>query len=217
MARVLDGAKYIEREVDHDDAVYVLYLQGDAATLAERARLGLLGRMLGPRYFTTLRTEQQRGYIVQAYRFSVEGHPGIVFVVQSPGTDTAGLQSATGAFIEAQRKWLREISVAELEEHKRGFISALTRDDRNLTDRSGRLQADLDDRVLTFDSNERLARAVAELDASELSAAYERLIDSVDNRLTVFSRGAFDSTPTVGEAVNDTTAVEVARSSQIVE
>ena len=65
----------------------------------------------------------------------------------------------------------------------------------------------------TFDSNERLAKAVSELDASELSAAYERLIDSADNRLTAFSRGAFDSTP----AATGASAVEVAPSSRVVE
>ena len=218
VAQVLDGARHIERDVDHDDAVYLLYLQGDAPTLAERARLGLLGRMLGPRYFTALRTEQQRGYIVQAYRHSIERHPGIVFAVQSPGTDAAGLEAATAAFIEAQREWLREIPQDELEEHKRGHIAALTRRDRNLMDRFWRLRRDLDDRVLTFDSMERLADAVAELDATALSVAYERLIDPArGNRLTAFSRGAFESAPTASESVTDESATEVPVSSRSVE
>lgn len=213
-ARVLNGARRIEREVDHDDAVYLLYLQGDAPTLAERARLGLLGRMLGPRYFKELRTEQQRGYVVQAYRHSVERHPGIVFVVQSPGTDAAGLEAATATFIETQRKWLREIPPEELEEHKRGYIAVLTRHDRNLMDRFSRLRGDLHDRVLTFDSAQRLADAVADLDSATLSLAYERLIEpGRGNRLTVFSRGAFGSKLAASVADDRPTELRVSRGS----
>ncbi len=215
--RVLDGARQIEREIDHDDAVYVLYLQGDGTSLVERARLALLGRMLGPRYFTALRTEQQRGYIVQAYPFSIERHPGLIFVVQSPGTDVAGLQAATEAFMEAQRQWLRAIPPAEFEEHKRGYIAALTEADQNLEDRSWRLQSDLDDRVLTFDLSEGFAKAVGELDATELSDTYEHLIDFADNRLTVFSRGAFDSAPAGSKTVAEASIGKVAPASQYVE
>ncbi|MCY3820840.1 MAG: insulinase family protein [Gammaproteobacteria bacterium] len=218
VATVLEGARRIEREVDHDDAVYLLYLQGDGPTFGERARLGLLGRMLGPRYFKALRTEQQRGYVVQAYRHSVERHPGIVFVVQSPGTDAAGLEAATTAFIEAQREWLREIPPEELEDHKRGYIAALTRRDQNLMDRFSRLRGDLHDRVLTFDSAKRLADAVAVLDATTLSLAYERLIDpATGNRLTIFSRGGFDSAPAADQTVTDESTAEFRMSSRDVE
>ena len=200
-ARRLSGSLRFEHAVDHADAAYGLYVQGASSGIGERARIGLIGTMLGSRYFTALRTEKQLGYIVHAYALPIARHPGLVCVVQASTAGADEIEALTMAFLDAQRSWFAGLADDEFDEHKRGYIAALTRADRNNYERMSRLVVDLDARVLTFDERERLASAVARLTTADVASAFETLIDPTrGNRLTVYSVGsaggaARDGTP----------------------
>ncbi|MXY57703.1 MAG: hypothetical protein F4029_09910 [Gammaproteobacteria bacterium] len=190
MARRMQGSRRFEHAVDHDDAVYALYIQGESEDIEERARVDLIGRMLSARYFKELRTERQLGYVVQAYPYAIARHAAIAFMVQASKASTTEVETLTKAFIEEQRAWFRSLSVADLDEYKSGYINVLTRADRNNAERASRLLGDLDRRVLTFDYNRQIADAVARLEPADIAETYERLIDPTrGNRLTVYSRG----------------------------
>ena len=162
-ARRLTGSRRYEHAVEHDDAAYALYIQGSGDAIGERARIGLIGRMIAVRYFTELRTERQLGYIVHAYALPIARHPGIACVVQASKAGANEIEALTRAFLDEQRAWFRGLSEAELEEHKSGYVAALTRADRNNYDRVSRLVSDLAARVLSFDEREKLAGAVSRL------------------------------------------------------
>ena len=198
-ARRLSGSRRLENAVDHADAAYGLYLQGASGEIEERARVGLIGAMLGSRYFTALRTEKQLGYIVQSYALPIARHPGLVCVVQASKAGADEIEALTRAFLDGQRSWFAGLRDPDLDEHKRGYIAELTRLDRNNHERMSRLVTDLSVRVLTFDEREQLASAVARLNAAEVSRAFETLVDPArGNRLTVYSPGSVGSAPQDG-------------------
>lgn len=209
-ARHLDGSLRYERAVEHDDAAYALYIQGESDSIKERARIGLIGRMLGGRYYTALRTEKQLGYIVQAYALPIARHAGIVCVVQASKSGAGEVETLTRAFLEEQRVWFRGLSEAELEEYKNGYVAALTRADGNNYDRVSRLVSNLAARVLTFDEREQLADAVMRLTPGEVADAYDVLIGAVrGNRLTVYSPGQAGTVPQDGTPVSSIDAFSV--------
>ena len=72
-------------EIDHDDAMMVIYAQNDDDSLTSRASSSLLVHLLRPN--TTLRTEQQLSYVVTAIR-RVRKSGGVGFVIQSPVAPT---------------------------------------------------------------------------------------------------------------------------------
>ena len=202
-ARQLAGSRHYEHAVDHDDAAYALYIQGESDTIEERARIGLIGRMLGGRYYTALRTEQQLGYVVQSYALPIARHAGIVCVVQASKSGADEVGTLTRAFLDEQRMWFRGRSEAELEEYKNGYVAALTRADRNNYDQVSRLVSGLAARVLTFDEREQLADAVVRLTPAEVADAYDALIDPArGNRLTVYSPGIVGTAPQDGAPVS---------------
>ena len=203
------------RRHEHDDAAYALYLQGASDAIKERARIGLIGRMLGVRYFTALRTEHQLGYVVQAYSLSIARHPGIVCVVQASKVGAYEVEALTRAFLDDQRAWFRRLSEAELEEHKSGYVAALTRADRNNRDRASRLLSNLAARVITFDQREQLANAARRLTPAEVADAYDALIDPArGNRLTVYSPGITGTMPRDGVPVSSIDAFRASTSSR---
>ena len=202
-ARQVDGSRRYEQVVDHDDAAYALYIQGDSEAVEEQARVGLIGRMLSGRYYTALRTERQLGYVVQAYSNPIARRPGIVLRVQASKIGVREIEALTNAFLEEQRAWFRTLSKDELEVRKSGYIAALTRADRNNYRRASRLLGNLSMRVLTFDYGQQLADAVARLEPSDVADAYDALIDPArGNRLTVFSRGKPGTAPIDGEPID---------------
>ncbi|MYE13753.1 MAG: hypothetical protein F4X99_19285 [Gammaproteobacteria bacterium] len=202
-ARRLEGSRRYEHAVDHDDAAYALYLQGASDDVDERARIGLIGRMLGGRYFTALRTERQLGYIVQAYVLPIAQHAGIVCVVQASTAGAQEIETLTRTFLEEQRSWFAGMSAAEFEQYKTGYVATLLGTDRNNHDRVSRLMGNLAARVLTFDERERLADAVSRLTYPEVAAGYATLIDPArGNRLTVYSPGVANTAPRDGSPVS---------------
>ena len=52
--------------VDHNDAALLLYVQDPDDSFASRAKSGLAGQILRSAYFSSLRTDQQLGYVVNA-------------------------------------------------------------------------------------------------------------------------------------------------------
>ena len=202
VVRRIDSSRQFESSVDHDDAVYALYIQGESEAIEERARVDLIGRMLGSRYFTALRTERQLGYVVQAYPYPLARHAAIAFMVQASKVGVNEVEALTRDFLEDQRTWFRSVSAADLEEHKTGYINLLTQADRNNARRASRLLGNLETRILTFDYRQQLADAVRRLEPAELADAYDALIDpSRGNRLIVFSRGKTGAVPEDGEPI----------------
>ena len=201
--RLAGAARRYERAVEHDDATYLLYFQGESDAVEERARIGLIGRMLTARYFTALRTERQLGYIVNAYDNPIARHAGLVFTLQASSVGVAEIEMLTQAFLDDQRSWFRGLSAAEFESYKQGYLAPLERaSDLNHHDRIARLLDDLDYRNLTFDDRAQLRDAVALLEAADIAGAYEALIDPErGNRLTVYSRGKPDTAPADGEPI----------------
>ena len=65
-------------EIDHDDAMMVIYAQNDDDSLKSRASSSLLVHLLRPKYFTSLRTEQQLGYVVTAIQAEYENQVELI-------------------------------------------------------------------------------------------------------------------------------------------
>ena len=202
-ARQLAGSRRYGHNANHDDAAYALYIQGTSNSIKERARIGLIGRMLSRRYYTALRTEEQLGYVVQAYALPIARHAGIACVVQASKVGTDEVETLTRSFLDHQQAWFRGLSKAELDEYKNGYVAAMTRADRNNNDRVYRLGANLAARVLTFDERKQLADAARSLTPEEVADTYEALIDPArGNRLTVYSPGQAGTIPQDGTPVS---------------
>lgn len=187
-------AQVRELRIPHDDAAFVLYVQGETRSDAERARFGLLAHMLREAYFTDLRTERQFGYLVSASPAVFSRVPGLTFVVQSPVAAPDQILQATQAFLTAYADTLAGLDEVGFDAERSGFLTRLLARDRNLTDRTARFARDLDDDTYTFDTRERIAAVVGQLTLADMRAFYSHVLALAQKRtLTVFSRGRFES------------------------
>ena len=147
-------------EIDHDDAMMVIYAQNDDDSLKSRASSSLLVHLLRPKYFTSLRTEQQLGYVVTAIQAEYENQGGVGFVIQSPVASAQTLVDRTTQFLDWQREALTSLEAEAFSEAKAGLIAEILEKDKNLGSRAGRYWSDLDEGIMTFDGREQIAAAI---------------------------------------------------------
>ena len=188
----LEGASSTLLKIDHNDASMVLYVQDEQSSFEHRARSKLLTHLVAPGFFSSLRTEQQLGYVVSAVNTQLRDRGGISFVIQSPVAGPDLLRDRTLTFMTAQERVLSEMSDEEFGANKGGLIAKLTQRDKNLSQRSNRYWADLDQGVTTFDSNMQMAKAVSDLTKNDMQAFLKEVNGKLGNQyMMVYSEGKF--------------------------
>jgi secreted Zn-dependent insulinase-like peptidase len=165
-----------EVSVAHSDSAVALYYQGRRRGYGERARVGLLSQVLSSPFYQELRTNQQLGYLVFASPMPMLEVPGMYFVVQSPVAGPLQLEDRIATFLQHYRTQLAEMPDAELARHKAGLVSRILEQSHQLTDETARLWNDIRYQHYDFDSRERLAEAVRDIDKAELLAVYDALL-----------------------------------------
>jgi insulysin len=189
----------LEVPVDHDDASMVLYIQDAEASYASRARSALVSQILQQSYFSSLRTEQQLGYVVSMTNRTIRDRGAIAFIIQSPVASPAALEAATIEFMRSQLPVVRNLTPEVFAQYQASLVSRLTEKAKNLSERSARYMADLDADVTTFDSQAQIAEIVASLTLEDVVAHLEQTVARLESaRLLIFNRGKFDDIPRRG-------------------
>jgi secreted Zn-dependent insulinase-like peptidase len=190
----VEGANTLGIEIDHDDASMVVFVQDEGSSFEDRAKSALLVHIVSPKYFSSLRTEQQLGYVVFTVNTRLRERAGVSFIVQSPVVGPDELRRRTLAFIETQVQRLAEMSEEEFGANKGGLITSLTQRDRNLAQRAGRYWADLDQGIVTFDSRHQVAAAVSELSLDDIRVFLGDVQAKLGNQYVyVYSEGKFSA------------------------
>lgn len=162
--------------VDHTDSALLLYLQGGDKSLAQRAEISLLNEMLSAPFYTSLRTEQQLGYIVFSNYLPMDEQPGIALVAQSPVADGEALKEAFTLFLQQWREGLPELLDKRLEEFKASLASRISTPSQRLSDETARLWREIDRENPDFDTREQLLEALSQVDAAALLSRFDKLV-----------------------------------------
>jgi secreted Zn-dependent insulinase-like peptidase len=209
----VDEPLLFEVEVDHNDASMVLYVQDAEASFAARARSALTAQILQQAYFSSLRTDQQLGYVVALTNRTIRDQGAIAFIIQSPVASPAALEASTLAFMEDQLTQVRDMDQAVFEQFRAGLVSRLTERAKNLRERTTRYLADLDADVTSFDSQQQIARIVTSLSKEDVLAYMSTTIDRLSGaRLLVYNMGKFSDAPTLGRNLPGPDAFKTATS-----
>ncbi|MBI2783910.1 MAG: insulinase family protein [Gammaproteobacteria bacterium] len=146
--------------VKQPDRAAVLYLQGAADTLAERARFALLEKITEEPFYTEIRTEKQLGYVVGSQIMPSNRVPGMLFYAQSPRADAPRLMAEMERFLAARCQVLDTMDDAELERFKQATLAGIEERPKNMLEQAARHNESLALDYRNFDFRPRLAEAV---------------------------------------------------------
>lgn len=167
-----EGALYVE----HPDSALVLYVQGRDDSLAERARMLLLGEMLSSPFYQSLRTEKQLGYVVAAFTNNQNRVTGLTMLVQSPVLDEAGLRREFDLFFQSYKQQVSLITSEDLKRYKASVLSRLQEQPKNLSELSARFVESLNLGYPDFSFRDQIAQAVSDISLDELKQTYLQVL-----------------------------------------
>lgn len=167
------GTEKMNIAVEHPDSAMVYFLQGKE-TIVDRASMGLIGQIISSGYFQFMRTQRQYGYTVFATPYPVIEQAGLAFIVQSNKTDAKTLHGETQRFIQKFELTLLNMPDAEYQAHQQGLIQRLLEKPKNLQEKTNVYWREIDRDNLAFDTNEKIAAAVAATSKDKLLDYYNK-------------------------------------------
>ncbi len=192
---------------NHPDAAVVVHVQDPDASYEARARSVMAAHLLSEPYFTSLRTEQQLGYVVDMSARSIRRRGAITFLIQSPVASPAQLEAATRQFVADQVAALQAMPTEKFAASRAGLIARLTEQDSNLGQRSRRYWSDIERGVNSLDSRERIAEAVRDLNVADMVTYLQDLEQKLEGkRLLIYHDGKFPPSPLGGRAIESVEA-----------
>lgn len=161
-----DAARHYHLPVDHRDVAAVLYTQAQDLTMTDRAAMMMIRQMLQSRFFNTLRTEKQLGYIVFLSSMMLKDVSANLFVVQSPSVPLEEVVREIQDFIDEQSGM-----VDQFEEYRTAILAELREAPKNLQEQADRYWNEIIADSPKFDRREQLIAEVERL-TPELVAQY---------------------------------------------
>ena len=180
----LDQGKLTGYNLDtqHNDSVLLTYYQGAEKSDKERAYAGLLSQIISTPFYSEIRTEKQRGYIVFATPIPLAQVPGVALITQSHAVTPKVLANDYQSFLVAFKEDLMNMTDQEYAQHKQGIITKLREKPQRLSQHSDSYWQQIDQQQTGFDTKERLIAEIETINKSELVEFYDRFFFGAESR-----------------------------------
>jgi insulysin len=209
VVRLERGVVVSPLEISHDDAALAFYLQAPDAGKRWRVAMGLAAQMISSDFYHQLRTQKQLGYIVNAGAYPQRDVGGLLFLVQSPVMDAAGLQGEVLAWLKG---WVEQgVSEDDFEKYKDTLLKRLRERPENLWEAADRHWTDLLQGYESFDSREQLAQALEALSYGDFTGMMSSALRESEQRgVFVYTQGRWLDKRMPGREISDIEAFKQA-------
>ena len=163
------------------DAALLLFYPLPAVDACTEAAWRLLGQVLQGRFYQRLRGELQLGYALFAGFRQVEGCRGLLFALQSPVCEAAGILEHIRAFLFEQRQSLAALDDEAVSRYRAALLPTLSPAEANLARAEQLWQLHL--AGLPEVHLQRVQQALVALTSSDLLRAHEQLLSARDWRV----------------------------------
>ena len=161
-----------------DSALAAVYVPAGFSEYHGMAASTMLERIIQPWFYNQLRTEEQLGYALFAFRMPVGRQWGIGFLLQSNVQQPAYLLQRFQAFYPVAEKRLREMSKEEFTQYQTAAINALKQRPQTLDAEAARYSRDFNRGNDRFDSREKVISQIQVLTAENLADFFHQAVMS---------------------------------------
>lgn len=179
--RIETGVDWQQVAQPGTDAALLLFCPLPAGDACTEAAWRVLGQVLQGRFYQRLRGELQLGYALFAGFRQVEGCRGLLFALQSPVCEAAGIFEHIRAFLGEQRQSLAALDDTALSRYRDALLPALCPAKANLARAEQLWQLHL--AGLPEVHLQRVQQALTALTQNDLLQAHEQLLSASDWRV----------------------------------
>ncbi len=159
-----------------DSALAAVYIPGGYTENEGIANSTLLSQIIQPWFYNQLRTEEQLGYAVFAFKIAVGRQWGIGFLLQSNSKQPAYLLTRYQAFYGPTEKRLRAMSNAEFTQYQTALINELEERPQTLDEEAGRYSRDFARENDRFDTREHVIAQLKRLTPESLATFFHNAV-----------------------------------------
>ncbi|MGP2459771.1 pitrilysin [Pantoea ananatis] len=159
-----------------DSALAALYIPLGYDEYQSMANSAMLSQIVQPWFYNQLRTEEQLGYAVFAFRMPVGRQWGIGFLLQSNSKQPAYLMQRYQAFYPQAEQRLRTMSQADFTQYQQAMLNDLRQRPQTLNEEADRFSRDFDRQNNDFDTRQKLMEQVQLLTPAGLADFFHQAV-----------------------------------------
>jgi coenzyme PQQ biosynthesis probable peptidase PqqF len=187
-ARAMQGKRWSVLPTPGSEHALLLFCPALPGSISEDAAWRLIAQIAQAPFYQRLRVELQLGYAVFSSFRQIAGVPGLVFGVQSPGTDQPALLNHLEQFLKQLPRLIGNLGSEKLVGQRQGLINRLKPEEMETSQLADMLwQAHLGGH--SEDYLKRLQQAMGELRSADLVSAAWRLANAEHGWLVLTNGG----------------------------
>lgn len=159
-----------------DSALAAVFVPPGYDEFSSSAYSAMLGQIIQPWFYNQLRTEEQLGYAVFAFPFSIGRQWGMGFLLQSSDRQPAWLWARYKAFFPTAEARLRAMKPEEFAQIQQGVIAQMEQAPQTLGEEASQISKDFDRGNMRFDSRDKVVAQIKLLTPQKLADFFHQAV-----------------------------------------
>ena len=159
-----------------DNALAELFIPDGYDRIDGAVLSGILSKIVQPWFYDQLRTNEQLGYAVFAFKVGLGDQWGIGFLLQSNAKTPDYLNTRYQDFYKVTLDKLKKLPSAEFEQYKQSIITEMKQPPQTFYEEVGRYGSDFSRNIFSFDSRDKVLSRLATATQAEVIAYYENAV-----------------------------------------
>ncbi|HHR6030265.1 TPA: pitrilysin [Providencia alcalifaciens] len=159
-----------------DNALAELFIPTGYDRIDGAVLSGILSKIVQPWFYDQLRTNEQLGYAVFAFKVGLGDQWGIGFLLQSNAKTPNYLNTRYQDFYTAALDKLKKLPATEFEQYKQSIITEMKQPPQTFYEEVGRYGSDFSRNIFSFDTRDKLLTRLAAATQAEVINYYENAV-----------------------------------------
>ncbi|EKT64222.1 pitrilysin [Providencia alcalifaciens] len=159
-----------------DNALAELFIPTGYDRIDGAVLSGILSKIVQPWFYDQLRTNEQLGYAVFAFKVGLGDQWGIGFLLQSNAKTPNYLNTRYQDFYTAALDKLKKLPASEFEQYKQSIITEMKQPPQTFYEEVGRYGSDFSRNIFSFDTRDKLLTRLAVATQAEVINYYENAV-----------------------------------------
>ncbi|EPJ3763443.1 TPA: pitrilysin [Providencia stuartii] len=159
-----------------DNALAEIFIPEGYSRIEGAVLSGLLSNIIQPWFYDQLRTNEQLGYAVFAFKVGLGDQWGIGFLLQSNAKTPDYLNSRYQEFYQVALDKLNKLPAQEFEQYKQSIITEMKQPPQTFYEEVGRYSSDFNRNIFTFDTREKVLALFEKVTQQQVIEYYQKAV-----------------------------------------
>lgn len=178
-----------------DNALAEIFVPDGYSRIDGAVLSGILAKVIQPWFYDQLRTNEQLGYAVFAFKSGLGDQWGMGFLLQSNAKTPDYLNTRYQAFYIQALDKLKKLPVDEFNQYKQSIITEMNQPPQTFYEELGRYSSDFSRNIFSFDTRDKVLSALG-------SATKNQVIEYYENAV-IKRKGLALTSQVIGQGVDD--------------